>query len=436
MGCSACWDGWAGFFVCFDKRLHAVFAVHLSAVFGVMPARRSLRSASARTLRRAHVKHRLTAADKARAALTAALRPLALQPLPVYVCEDHNEVLRAIYTALRVGRLPFTSIALLHFDSHPDLACPEEIPPDMIQSDPEEVLHKLRNASGGIAEWIIPAVFAGHINRVAWIRPPWSKQIRDGEHHFHVGEATGRVCVSCDSPYWRFNVPASKMVHAQPLELVVSLAHPGGVAAVVQDRSWILDVCLDYFTTRNPFVDSLRAAKLDAGALECVYSFYTFALDAMDCSVDLSKLVHAILAGRVDEMTVKARSRHPTLRALMACFPEKCRGTLRVRLDAMLESAIRWNDETRAAVAECGPCLELPHHPSTRLEMAALLREFASCLKGLTPPKLVTIACSTEDGFTPAIDVPWLLRRVLRTVQTCYGVTTQIVFDESLNLSL
>ena len=107
-----------------------------------------------------------------------------------------------------------------------------------------------------------------------------------------------------------------------------------------------------------------------------------------------------------------------------------------MRLDAMLESAVGWNDQARAAVAECGACLELPHHPSTRLEMVALLREFASCLKGLTPPKLVTIACSTEDGFTPAIDVPWLLRRVLRTVQTCYGITTQVVFDESLYLSL
>ena len=101
--------------------------------------------------------------------------------LPVFVVEDHNEALSAIYRGLRTGLLSFTGIGILHFDSHPDLAVPSNLSAGVSLSDPEEVLHLLRNESGGIAEWIIPCVFAGHVNEVVWVRPPWGNQLEDGQ---------------------------------------------------------------------------------------------------------------------------------------------------------------------------------------------------------------------------------------------------------------
>lgn len=41
-----------------------------------------------------------------------------------------------------------------------------------------------------IAEWILPAVYMGHIECVVWIKPPWSQQIVDGDHILAVGRDT------------------------------------------------------------------------------------------------------------------------------------------------------------------------------------------------------------------------------------------------------
>ena len=38
-----------------------------------------------------------------------------------------------------------------------------------------------------IADWILPAVYVGHIKKVIWIKPPWSEQIEDKAIFLHVG---------------------------------------------------------------------------------------------------------------------------------------------------------------------------------------------------------------------------------------------------------
>jgi hypothetical protein len=38
-----------------------------------------------------------------------------------------------------------------------------------------------------IADWILPAVYVGHIKKVIWIKPPWSEQISDKTLCFNVG---------------------------------------------------------------------------------------------------------------------------------------------------------------------------------------------------------------------------------------------------------
>ena len=38
-----------------------------------------------------------------------------------------------------------------------------------------------------IADWILPAVYAGHVSRVVWVKPPWADQIREGIFHLRIG---------------------------------------------------------------------------------------------------------------------------------------------------------------------------------------------------------------------------------------------------------
>ena len=46
-----------------------------------------------------------------------------------------------------------------------------------------------RNVS--IENWIMPLIYAGHIDVILWVKPPWCTQIEDKSIHFYVGK-----CVS------------------------------------------------------------------------------------------------------------------------------------------------------------------------------------------------------------------------------------------------
>ena len=101
--------------------------------------------------------------------------------IPVWLCEYHQEVLRYIYRGIGSKYLPFSGITMLHFDSHPDLMAPLDMKAESVFD--KEVLFDVVS----IADWILPAVYAGHIKKVIWIKAPWSQQISDKILCFNVG---------------------------------------------------------------------------------------------------------------------------------------------------------------------------------------------------------------------------------------------------------
>ena len=50
-------------------------------------------------------------------------------------------------------------------------------------------------SSTDIADWIIPAVYMGHLSSVVWLKPPWAMQIAEGKHSLIVGrdKTTGYI---------------------------------------------------------------------------------------------------------------------------------------------------------------------------------------------------------------------------------------------------
>ena len=48
--------------------------------------------------------------------------------IPLAVVDDHNEALDFYYKLIARSKIPLKDLCLVHFDSHPDLACPETIP--------------------------------------------------------------------------------------------------------------------------------------------------------------------------------------------------------------------------------------------------------------------------------------------------------------------
>ncbi|XP_060066199.1 UPF0489 protein C5orf22-like [Ylistrum balloti] len=145
--------------------------------------------------------------------------------IPLYVVEDHNEVVPFIHRAIGGRYLPMSDIIFVHFDSHPDLLIPAELKADDIFN--KDILYE----SQSIENWILPMVYAGHISNVIWFKPPWCEQIRDKTIQFDVGKcsSTGYLRTSCKESYFVSETlyrPAENLLNRKSLTLTVITVQP------------------------------------------------------------------------------------------------------------------------------------------------------------------------------------------------------------------
>ncbi|NWZ25237.1 CE022 protein, partial [Asarcornis scutulata] len=155
----------------------------------------------------------------------AGRRLRAYTALPVRVVEEHQDVLPFIYRAIGSKHLPASNISFVHLDSHPDLLIPVNMPADTV-FDKEVLFSEL-----SIENWIMPAVYAGHISQVLWLHPPWAQQISEGKHNFLVGKdiSTTTIRVTGTDDYFLSDglyVPADQLENQKSLNLHVVLINP------------------------------------------------------------------------------------------------------------------------------------------------------------------------------------------------------------------
>ncbi|XP_067109444.1 UPF0489 protein C5orf22 homolog [Osmerus mordax] len=145
--------------------------------------------------------------------------------LPVWIVEDHHEVVSHIYRAIGSKHIPMKNIKMVHLDSHPDLLIPINMPADTV-FDKEALLSEL-----SIENWIMPMVYAGHVSSVAWLHPYWAQQIREGEHTMSVGRdsSTTTIRVTSKDDYFLSDglyVPQDQLENPKPLRLSVVRVNP------------------------------------------------------------------------------------------------------------------------------------------------------------------------------------------------------------------
>uniref|UniRef100_G1SD61 Chromosome 5 open reading frame 22 n=1 Tax=Oryctolagus cuniculus TaxID=9986 RepID=G1SD61_RABIT len=156
--------------------------------------------------------------------------------LPVWVVEEHQEVLPFIYRAIGSKHLPAKDISFLHFDSHPDLLIPVNMPADTV-FDKETLFEEL-----SIENWIMPAVYAGHFSHVVWLHPTWAQQMREGKHHFLVGKDTSTTTIRVTSTDHYFlsdglYVPEDQLENQKPLRLDVIMMKPNKLCSKQEENA-------------------------------------------------------------------------------------------------------------------------------------------------------------------------------------------------------
>lgn len=145
--------------------------------------------------------------------------------LPVWIVEDHHDVVRHIYRAIASRHLPLKNIKMVHFDSHPDMLIPVNMSADTV-FDKDKLFSEL-----SIENWIMPMVYAGHVSCVVWLHPYWSQQITEGEHRMAVGRdsSTTTIRVTSTDNYFLSDglyVSEKQLENSKPLRLNVVKVNP------------------------------------------------------------------------------------------------------------------------------------------------------------------------------------------------------------------
>lgn len=341
--------------------------------------------------------------------------------IPIYIVENHHEVVPFIQKNIGSKHLPVSGSTFVHFDSHPDMLIPIDMPAGYV-FDKNKLYGSL-----SIENWMMPLAYAGHLGHLIWIKPPWAHQIEDTSLTFNIGrvKASGTIRLDCKETYFvseclyehQKNLNDIKSVQLDVVTLGNSLTEGsddfGKIRTLVSksDVPLILDVDLDFFSTGNPFKRMYEKADLYA-KLKKIYYYES-------------------PSSKDDEVINKAvRDRKTQILKLETIFLylEKHR-----KMPAPDESCLLWKqvDELRKTVVEnyedkdidwlmvhdagctCDET-ELPEHISTPEELDIMFESFKNFLEALPrTPVIVTISRSSEDDYTPFESVEMIQEKVL-----------------------
>ncbi|XP_075246452.1 UPF0489 protein C5orf22 homolog [Convolutriloba macropyga] len=356
-------------------------------------------------------------------------RPILPQHFPspdsrvtVNIVEDHDDALQLIYREIGAKRVPFSNLALIHFDAHPDLMIS-----DKLQADDATNKSALFDTLG-IENWIFPAVFAGHFSTVVWIRPAWACQIPDTEPNnpldLYIGKdpVSGLLKVSCLHDYFLSALiysPAEKLKNSVPFKLYVLNGTDDGTAAqlrqITREHKYILDVDLDYFSCLNPFKKIFSSEEYEI--IKNLYHFDPpkFKYEKRDVNFCLARRRRQLRT--LEDIIVKGTPITDEYKKLA------------IVLDKGHDPEIIHN---------CGltfDTTELPHHKSSELEIKTSMYEFSHLIACAMSspgfcPSLITIARSSLDEYCPKDQVDLIQFKVIETFEEFYQMMSIIYHYE------
>ncbi|KAM8708082.1 hypothetical protein ACLKA7_015109 [Drosophila subpalustris] len=353
--------------------------------------------------------------------------------IPVFIVDYHNDVLEFIYRCLATRHLPLERNVLVHFDSHPDLVVARDIPAsDSYNKD--TMLNEL-----SIENWIMPTLYAGHFDRVVWLKNSWCQQIPTGKHEFRIGHKEDRIGVDCPLDYFIAEgnyCTTDELQESRPVQLHVHDADsdtldPSQFLSEQDAGGFILDIDLDFFSTSNPFLEIYKDANCYAQLTE-IFHFE---------SVEPAKKAGT---ATIADYCATAATRQKQLDALKRIFwhleeqrsfdglekPDETVITPEiyakiVQLAEQLQAKYPDDEIDWLLIFDSGSTTDnngLPHHISTTKELEEYFAHFKRFLQRLpVPPVAITMAHSAQDDYCPQDQVAFIEQQVLRLLRDVFG---------------
>ncbi|EDW95367.1 UPF0489 protein C5orf22 homolog [Drosophila yakuba] len=363
----------------------------------------------------------------------ATISPRHFQRIPVFIVDYHNDVLEFIYRCFATRHLPLENNTLVHFDSHPDLVIPRHIAASSTYQK-DTMLNEL-----SIENWIMPTLYAGHFNRVVWLKNSWCQQLPTGRHDFKVGQKDDRIGVDCPLDYFIADgnyCTTEDLQEAKSVELQVHDAdseslNPNEFLTEKDVKGFVLDIDLDFFSTSNPFLEIYKDADC-YNQLKEIFHFES-----------VEKVKKSGTASIADYLATAER-RQTQLDALKTIFwhleeernfegLEKPDATVItpevyakiVKLADQLQEKYPDDEIDWHLIFDSGSTTDnngLPHHISTAAELETYFANFKRFLERLpVPPVAITMAHSAQDDYCPQDQVAFIEECVLRLLREVFG---------------
>jgi hypothetical protein len=345
----------------------------------------------------------------------------------VVISESHHHVLPHWLRAAESGVLPAGGVTVVHFDAHPDLSVPDGAVAAG-RPRPEDAARAL-----DIASFQLAAAHWGLVDRVVWVRPAWAdRQLPDGERRFTLGALPdGRLRVDDPSDHYVLDsdwAPAESLTARVPVSVRVLTLEDAVAAPALASGPVVLDVDLDGFATRNPGADALRAAGArDEDLATLRDSFAAERLDLPEAPAERIRALDALLDA------ARAAATGGLLDALAGALALWRAGVDLPGLLALQRVATHAGERLPAdvLVEEARYVVGLPEHGTDPASTEATARALG-VLAGRLRPRLVTVARSVGDGYTPRAEWPSIEWALLRALAGALGPDLRVRFDPGL----
>lgn len=342
----------------------------------------------------------------------------------IYIVEDHNDALEPIYSGIGKRKIPFDNLTMLHFDSHPDLGIPDKFKADLIYN--KQVLFEYLS----IESWILPAVFAGHISTVIWIKPKWSCQIDSGKYEIQIGKnaTTGYIRCNSKEPYFlseSLYTHESNLLNKRSFLLYVcdfdsildqdDSILQGLLSDSLKANRLIFDIDLDFFSTMDPF-KRMFSNNAEYEIFKAVYNLRLFDISTQDSNFE----------NKYEELIVEKESK---LQEIYNGLQNRLKDVEKIDANSSdldkLADIIQLRSLDFEILHSFGSGLDdrsLPDHVSTNDELEDMFKCFNLFLNKYLRtneliPSILTIARSSLDDYCPPNQVDYIQEQTLNSVQ-------------------